>query len=46
MDHVVVDVQSKYQHVVIINTVNFGNLLVLDELQSNGIFLQHIQQLF
>ena len=45
VDHVVADVQSKYQHVVIINTVNFGNLLVLDELPSNGIFLQHIQQL-
>ncbi len=36
VDHVVADVRSKYQRVQILNTLNFGNLLLLDELQSES----------
>ena len=34
VDHVVADVQSNFQNIQILHTINFGNLLVLDHLQS------------
>ena len=34
VDHVVADVQSQFQNIQILHTINFGNLLVLDHLQS------------
>nr|CAG4646329.1 EOG090X07PL [Macrothrix elegans] len=34
VDHVVADVQSPFQHIQILHTINFGNLLVLDDLQN------------
>nr|CAG4647128.1 EOG090X07PL [Megafenestra aurita] len=34
VDHVVADVQSTFQHIQIFHTINFGNLLVLDDLQN------------
>ena len=30
VDEVVYDIRSEHQHVMILNTMNFGNLLVLD----------------
>ena len=34
VDYVVVDHQSPFQRIQILHTINYGNLLVLDELQS------------
>nr|CAG4637087.1 EOG090X07PL [Ceriodaphnia reticulata] len=34
VDHVVADVHSPFQHIQIFHTINFGNLLVLDDLQN------------
>lgn len=34
VDHVVADVRSPFQHIQILHTINFGNLLVLDDLQN------------
>ena len=34
VDYVVADIQSKFQRIQIMHTINYGNLLVLDELQS------------
>jgi spermine synthase len=34
VDRVVADVHSPFQHIQILHTINFGNLLVLDDLQS------------
>ena len=34
VDYVVADHQSKFQRIQILHTINYGNLLVLDGLQS------------
>jgi len=34
VDYVVADIQSKFQRIQIMHTINYGNLLVLDELQN------------
>lgn len=43
VDHVVADVQSTFQHIQIFHTINFGNLLVLDDLQSNVFWFQSLE---
>lgn len=44
VDHVVADVKSPFQHIQIFHTMNYGNLLVLDGLQSKTLMLQTITQ--
>lgn len=39
VDHVVADVKSPFQHIQIFHTMNYGNLLVLDGLQSKTLLM-------